>query len=233
MNIVAQTSLRCPPGFLDTLRSVLSSPDALLVGEAAAEAASHDWGSHAHCAPLAVALPASPEEVQAVVRICVSFRVAFTPRGAGTGLEGGAVAYSGGIVLDTSLLKQIAVHPDLLQVVVGAGVTKMELGKALAAHSLLFGPDPASNPSLGGMASTSGSGMTTLRYGTTRENVVSLLVVTPQGELLRTRTRAYFSPAPHSTFSDSHLLSFFQPFARALPGWSSHSCTSGRRARWA
>lgn len=59
--------------------------------------------------------------------------------------------------------------------------------QALAPHGLLFGPDPSSNPSLGGMASTGGSGMTTLRYGTTRENVVSLEVVTPDGWVLRTR----------------------------------------------
>lgn len=55
----------------------------------------------------------------------------------------------------------------------------MELNAFLMKHNLCFGPDPASNPSLGGMASTSGSGMSTLRYGTTRENIVSLLVITP------------------------------------------------------
>lgn len=59
--------------------------------------------------------------------------------------------------------------------------------QALQPHGLLFGPDPSSNPSLGGMASTGGSGMTTLKYGTTRENVVSLEVVTPQGRAFRTR----------------------------------------------
>ena len=94
----------------------------------------------------------------------------------------------GGVVLDVSRLKSIRVLANEGQAVVGAGVLKLELAKALRPHGLLFGPDPSSNPSIGGMASTSGSGMTTLRYGTTRENVLSMLVVTPQGDLLRTRT---------------------------------------------
>jgi len=71
--------------------------------------------------------------------------------------------------------------------VVGAGIYKEELGKFLKPHGLLFGPDPSSNPTLGGMASTGGSGMTTMRYGTTKENVVSLVVVTAQGEIIQTR----------------------------------------------
>jgi FAD/FMN-containing dehydrogenase len=70
---------------------------------------------------------------------------------------------------------------------VGAGVRKNELNEALRPHGLLFGPDPSSNPCLGGMASTGGSGMSTPMYGTTKENVLSLTVVTAEGEIIETR----------------------------------------------
>ena len=69
----------------------------------------------------------------------------------------------------------------------GAGVRKNELNLALRPHGLLFGPDPSSNPCLGGMASTGGSGMSTPMYGTTKENVLSLTVVTAEGEIVETR----------------------------------------------
>jgi D-lactate dehydrogenase (cytochrome) len=114
--------------------------------------------------------------------------VPLTPRGAGTGVEGGAIPLRRGLVLDSSRLDGITILPAERVAIVGAGVRKLDLKRAAARHGLCFGPDPSSNPSLGGMASTSASGMTTLRYGTTRENVVSMRVVTPQGDVIRTRT---------------------------------------------
>ncbi|EPY31124.1 D-lactate dehydrogenase (cytochrome) [Angomonas deanei] len=110
-----------------------------------------------------------------------------TPRGAGTGLEGGCVPYAGGIVVDTARLSRLDIDKDNSCVWVGAGVTKLQLSKAALKVGLHFGPDPSSNPCVGGMVSTSGSGMSTLKYGTTRENVLSLKVVTPQGKLFQTR----------------------------------------------
>merc|ERR1719230_407791 len=70
---------------------------------------------------------------------------------------------------------------------VGAGVNKEQLDEAAAVYGLCFGPDPSANPSIGGMASTSGSGLTTLRYGTTKENVLACECVLPDGRLIRTR----------------------------------------------
>ena len=97
------------------------------------------------------------------------------------------MAYSGGVVLDTSLLKSMRAVPGERLAVVGAGVLKNELDRFLRPHGLLFGPDPSSNPSVGGMASTGGSGMSTLKYGTSKENVVSMTVVTPAGRVVKTR----------------------------------------------
>ncbi len=139
--------------------------------------------------PDAVVRAETADEVRAVVALCAKRRVPLTPRGAGTGIEGGAVPYLGGVVLDVTDLDSIEVRRDDMQAIVGAGVKKLDLAKRLAQHGLVFGPDPASNPSVGGMVSTGGSGLSTLRYGTSKENVLSLDVVTPDGALIRTRQR--------------------------------------------
>ena len=146
-----------------------------------------DMGHHARHPPDLVVLPLTTEEVAAVVRLCYVRRVPIVPRGAGTGLEGGCVAYRGGVVIDTCLMKRISAVDGEQLAVVGAGVLKNELNKFLEPLGLLFGPDPSSNPSIGGMASTGGSGMSTLKYGTSKENVRSMTVVTPTGRVIRTR----------------------------------------------
>ena len=121
------------------------------------------------------------------MRLCARDCIPLNPRGAGTGLEGGAIPYLGGVVLDLMLMQKIEMNIPDFQVKVEPGVKKLTLNRKLGEHGFLFGPDPASNPSVGGMASTGGSGLSTLRYGTTKENVVSLTVVTPTGDLLKTR----------------------------------------------
>ena len=148
---------------------------------------SKDQSHHLHVLPAAAVVPTSIEEVAAVVKICSGLRVPMTPRGAGTGVEGGAIPYAGGIVIDTLNLKRMDFDVENACVWVGAGVKKLALNRAANAKGFLFGPDPASNPTVGGMVSTSGSGMSTLRYGTTRENVISLKVVTPSGDIVQTR----------------------------------------------
>jgi len=124
-----------------------------------------------------VVLPETVEEVQRVVQLCAKTKVIVVPRGAGTGLEGGAVAYMGGVVVDVMRLKAFEAHPDDFFVVCGPGWLKNDINKRLADYGLFFGPDPSSNPSVGGMASTGGSGLSTLKYGTTKENLVSLKVL--------------------------------------------------------
>ncbi|KAK7197643.1 D-lactate dehydrogenase-like protein [Novymonas esmeraldas] len=148
---------------------------------------SKDKSSHARSVPAAAVRPGSTEQVAAVVRVCARHKVPMTPRGAGTGIEGACIPYAGGIVIDTDLLTRMDFDLENACVWVGAGVRKMALNKAAAKHGFVFGPDPSSNPCVGGMVSTSGSGMCTLRYGTTRENVLSMRVVTPQGNVVQTR----------------------------------------------
>ncbi|CAG9577756.1 D-lactate dehydrogenase-like protein [Leishmania major strain Friedlin] len=148
---------------------------------------SKDKSSHARSVPVAAVRPNSTEQVAAVVQVCAKYKVPMTPRGAGTGIEGACIPYAGGIVIDTDRLTRMDFDLDNSCVWVGAGVRKMTLNKAAAKHGFVFGPDPSSNPCVGGMVATSGSGMCTLRYGTTRENVLSLRVVTPQGTVVQTR----------------------------------------------
>ncbi|KAL7695306.1 D-lactate dehydrogenase-like protein [Lotmaria passim] len=148
---------------------------------------SHDKSSHASSVPVAAVRPATTEAVADVVKICARHKVPMTPRGAGTGIEGGCIPYAGGIVIDTDRLNRLDFDVENACVWVGAGVRKLTLNKAAAKHNFLFGPDPSSNPAVGGMVATSGSGMCTLRYGTTRENVLSLKVVTPSGAIVQTR----------------------------------------------
>lgn len=148
---------------------------------------STDKSSHIPSIPVAAVVPSSTTLVVSIVKICNKYKMPMTPRGAGTGLEGACIPYAGGLVIDTAKLQRLDIDTENSCVWVGAGVSKLKLNKAVQQKGFVFGPDPSSNPSVGGMVSTSGSGMSTLKYGTTRENVIALRVVTPQGNLLQTR----------------------------------------------
>jgi len=164
------------------------NPELVLSAEDELDERKSDWGMlHGVAVPELVVTPETVEQCVAVVKLCAAARVPIVPRGAGTGLEGGCVPHSGGVVVDMGKMLHYMLNETDMNVVVGPGWHKMALNKELNEKGLLFGPDPSSNPQVGGMASTSSSGMSTLKYGTTRENVLSMLVVTPQGQLLRTR----------------------------------------------
>ncbi|KPI89933.1 D-lactate dehydrogenase-like protein [Leptomonas seymouri] len=173
---------------IEEIRKVLRNPDKQLeLRKEKLVYYSKDHSHHLHVLPAAAVTPTTVEEVAAIVKICNGLRVPMTPRGAGTGVEGGAIPYAGGIVIDTNGLTRMDFDEENACVWVGAGVKKLTLNEECAKRGLLLGPDPASNPCVGGMVSTSGSGMSTLRYGTTRENVISLKVVTPTGDVMLTR----------------------------------------------
>jgi D-lactate dehydrogenase (cytochrome) len=149
----------------------------------------NDMGNtHRPAKPDCVCLVLDEAEVQNCARTCLRFKKACVARGAGTGLEGGCVAYEGGCVCDLRHMKRI-VDVDVMQriAIVEAGVLKNELNAYLSAYGFVFGPDPSSNPTIGGMASTGGSGLSTLKYGTSKENVVALRVVTANGDIIDTR----------------------------------------------
>ena len=122
--------------------------------------------------------------------------VPIVPFGSGTSLEGQVVALRGGVSLDTTRLDRIVrLSVEDLDVTVEAGVTRKQLDARLRPEGVFFPVDPGADATIGGMVATGASGTTTVRYGAMRENVLSLTVVTPDGSVVRTRSRARKSSA--------------------------------------
>ncbi|MCI9889054.1 FAD-binding protein [Micrococcales bacterium 31B] len=131
----------------------------------------------------------SSEDVQLALRLATELGVAIVPRGAGTGLAGGASAQAGEVVLDVSRMNRIvALDPAEQTLVVEPGVLNAEINRHVREHGLFYAPDPASTEicSIGGNIATNAGGMCCAKYGVTRESVLALAVVLPNGELVRT-----------------------------------------------
>ncbi|MCV3764548.1 FAD-binding oxidoreductase [Rhizobium sp. TRM95796] len=138
----------------------------------------------------------SAEDVKAAVRIAAEHRVPLVPFGAGSSLEGQVNAASGGFSLDFSRMNRLlAVNAEDLDCTVEPGLTREELNTQLRDTGLFFPIDPGANASIGGMASTRASGTNAVRYGTMKDNVLALTVVTANGEEIRTAHRARKSSA--------------------------------------
>jgi glycolate oxidase len=138
-------------------------------------------------APVAVVFPLSTQEVSAVVRYCVANGVPYTPRGAGTGLSGGATPTSGGVVVSLKRMAQI-LEVDLpnRRLHAQCGATNAQLTKAVEKHGFHFAPDPSSQKvsTLGGNIAENAGGPHTLKYGVTSSHVLQATVVDPTGEIL-------------------------------------------------
>lgn len=142
---------------------------------------------HEHLAPAAVALPRTVEQVQEVVRACRRHDVSFTPRGAGTGLSGGALPLDGGLQIGLARMHRILdIDPFERVARVEAGVVNLDLKKAAARHGLTFAPDPSSESActLGGNFAGNSGGPHCLKYGVMLPHVLGAKIVTPEGELL-------------------------------------------------
>ena len=146
--------------------------------------------------PDAVVHCQTTDEAAFVVRRAAAFGVPVIPYGAGSSLEGQLLAVQGGISLNlTPMNRVLATQPEDQTVVVQAGVTRLQLNRELRDHGLFFAIDPGADATLGGMAATRASGTNAVRYGTMRENVLGLTVVTASGDVVRTGTRARKSAA--------------------------------------
>ncbi|SLN35236.1 putative FAD-linked oxidoreductase [Roseovarius albus] len=141
--------------------------------------------------PDAVAYPHNTDEVAQITQICARHHCPIVAWGVGTSLEGQTQITTGGLSVDFSQMNKIlSVQPKDMTVTVQPGVTREALNEELRATGLFFPVDPGANATLGGMASTRASGTTAVHYGTMRDNVQALEVVTATGEVIRTGTQA-------------------------------------------
>jgi len=139
----------------------------------------------------AVVFARTAQEVADVVRVCAELKVPVIAYGTGSSLEGQLNAPAGGICIDLSQMNAIlAVHAEDLDCVVEAGVTRKQLNSHLRDTGLFFPIDPGADASLGGMAATRASGTNAVRYGTMKDNVISLRAVMPDGSVIKTAQRA-------------------------------------------
>ncbi|MES2609415.1 MAG: FAD-linked oxidase C-terminal domain-containing protein [Pseudomonadota bacterium] len=149
--------------------------------------------------PDAVVFVRSTDDVSFVVRACAQEQVPIIGFGVGSSVEGHLLAVQGGVCVDFSQMNQVlAIRPGDLTATVEAGVTRGQLNAALAGTGFFFSVDPGADASIGGMVATAASGTNTVRYGTMRDNLVSLTVVTASGDVVRTASRARKSAAGYN-----------------------------------
>ena len=187
-----------PPGFIDRLRAIVGEENCLArSGELFAYEC--DGLTLESRRPLAVVLPLTTEEVASVVQTCLDFDVHFVPRGAGTGLSGGAHATPDSILIELSRMNRVLeVEPEDRIAVVQPGVVNAELSTAIRHLGLFYAPDPSSQQActIGGNVAENSGGPHTLKYGTTTNHVLALEVVLPDGRIQRFGTRVGESPGP-------------------------------------
>jgi glycolate oxidase len=172
--------------FIEALRSLLG--DGLITARDELRTYECDGLTNFRVVPLAVALPTTAEQVQAIVRLCAQRHVAFVARGSGTGLSGGALPVEGGIVISLARLNRI-LHMDIpnARIMVEPGVINAAVSQRVAPYGYFYAPDPSSQSvcTIGGNVAENSGGAHCLKYGFTTTHVLGLEVVLPDGSLIQ------------------------------------------------
>lgn len=183
-----------PASFIEALQTRLG--ERVSVSQAVREHHGRDESPFVVTPPDAVVFAESLDDVVATMQLCAEHAVPVIPFGSGSSLEGQVLAVQGGVCLDMSRMNRVlSVDVDDLTATVQAGVSRKQLNNEIRDTGLFFPIDPGADASLGGMCATRASGTNAVRYGTMRENVMSLTVVTAQGKVIRTARRAKKSSA--------------------------------------
>lgn len=165
--------------------------DRISAGQSHRELHLHDISPHEGVLPAAIIWPVSTEEVSRILTYTYAHDIPVTPWGAGTSTEGNPVPTQGGLVIDlTRMDKIIAIRPRDLQAEVQPGVLRKGLNRQAGRHGLFFPVDPGADATIGGMIANNASGVQTVKYGATKDYVMQLTVVLPQGAIVTTGCKA-------------------------------------------
>jgi D-lactate dehydrogenase (cytochrome) len=194
-HLVPDIQLReVPQALLDALKARFGAQYSTAL--AVREQHGRDESSFEAPPPAAVVFAESTQDVADAVKLASQFAVPVIPFGVGSSLEGHLLAVQGGISIDLMRMnKVLSVNAEDLTVTVQPGVTRKQLNEEIKSTGLFFPIDPGADATIGGMSATRASGTNAVRYGTMRDNVLSLEVVTADGEVIRTGTRAKKSSA--------------------------------------
>ncbi len=171
--------------------SALVEPGRFSTGQSSRELHLHDISFHVGTLPAGIIWPITTEEVGRVLTWTYDQGIPVTPWGAGTSTEGNPVPTRGGLVMDfTRMDKILEIRPEDLQADVQPGVLRKELNHQVGKYGLFFPPDPGADATIGGMIANNASGVQTVKYGATKDYVLKLTVVLPQGNVIHTGCKA-------------------------------------------
>ncbi len=175
---------------LELIRSIVG-PERLSAGESILDLHGKDESFHPRRRPDVVVWPLKANEISQILKLANTKRIPITPWGAGTSLEGNPIPVEGGVVLDLQQMNHILeLKTEDLRVRVEAGVIYKELNEHLSRFGLFFPPDPGASATIGGMVGNNASGIRTIKYGATKDFVLSMVVVLASGEVIRVGTNA-------------------------------------------